>query len=433
MQAASCVGASLLQPVCQGIGGIGSSIFGTGASAALDALSAWVADGSAWLLGQIGAALGATTKISLGAPWFVTRYRSMEGLLAVLALPLLVASAIQALIRQRASVLLRAAFVQLPLAMVLAGVAVELVTMALAVTDQLSAAVSSGTPGALGSLTGSIARVLLDSTTSTGSAMPTFVAMLCAALVAIAALTLWVELVLRAAAIYVVVLFLPLALACSIWPALIGWCRRLVETLVALIASKLVVVVVLEAAVGALGTQSGRGFATIVTGIALLILATMAPFTLLKLLPLFESSAMLHLEGMRQRGTAAFTRGAPRQAASAALDRLSAAPLAVPAAIGVLAGAGARGDHGQLGEVGHRTSEDPMSASAIPAADVPSGTRGTPPTVSASEPGDSGSDTVARDAGRRGSSPPQLVIERDELGPIIRMRGSSPQAADDGR
>ena len=72
------------------LGGIGSSIFSAGANAALSAISHWVASGSAWLLGQIGAALGATTKVTLSAPWFVTRFRSMEGLFALFALPLLI-------------------------------------------------------------------------------------------------------------------------------------------------------------------------------------------------------------------------------------------------------------------------------------------------------------------------------------------------------
>ena len=48
----NCVGAGLSNPLCQGVGGVGSAIFGTGASAALDALSTWVGTGSAWLADQ---------------------------------------------------------------------------------------------------------------------------------------------------------------------------------------------------------------------------------------------------------------------------------------------------------------------------------------------------------------------------------------------
>jgi hypothetical protein len=427
------------------VGGIGSSIFSAGANAALNAVAHWVASGSAWLLGQIGAALGATTQVSLSAPWFVTRFRSMEGLFALFALPLLLVSALQALFQQRASILLRAALVQLPLAAILAGAAVELTSMALAATDELSSAVASSGTDELGSLTGSLANVLVQSTTATGTPIPTFITMLCAAVVAVAALVLWVELVLRAAAIYVVVLFLPLALACSIWPALSSWCRRLVETLAALILSKLIVVVVLVAAVGALGDQAGRGFSTIVTGIALLVLATFAPFTLLKLLPLFEATAALQLEGLRQRGTAAVVHGPPRQAAAMALDHLgSSAPLAAPAAMAALgAGAAALGSHAtsQLDQVGHRSTEDPMEHSAVRRS---SGSEATSDLASPSVSEESTPQRVTGSSGApRGSAlgpdvlaaqpeqgPPTvpsraastMVVERDALGPVIRPR-----------
>ena len=61
-------------------------------------------------------------------------------------------------------------------------------------------------------------------------------------LIAVAAFVLWLELLIRAAAVYVAVLFLPLALATLVWPAVSHWCRRLVETLAALILSKFVIV-----------------------------------------------------------------------------------------------------------------------------------------------------------------------------------------------
>jgi len=427
------------------LGGIGSSIFSAGANAALNAISHWVASGSAWLLNQIGAALDATTAVTLSAPWFVTRFRSMEGLFALFALPLLIVSAIQSLLQQRASIVLRAALIQLPLAAILAGAAVELTSMALAATDQLSSAVASAGSDELGSLTGSLANVLVQSTTATGSPIPTFITMLCAAVVAVAALVLWVELVLRAAAIYVVVLFLPLALACSIWPALASWCRRLVETLAALILSKLIVVVVLVAAVGALGDQQGRGFSTIITGIALLVLATFAPFTMLKLLPLFEASAALQLEGLRQRGTSSVLHGAPRRAAAMALDQLaSTPPLAAPAAVAAI-GSGARAAMAsatsQLDRVGHRTSEDPMAGSAVgrgvkdPARPGAPSTSGEGPGAGpvAEQPSDPGAPSspsrllsAATQAGvePKASTPtqraPSLVVERDALGPVIR-------------
>ena len=92
--------------------------------------------------------------------------------------------------------------------------------------------------------------------------MATFVLLLVGLLVAAAAFVLWLELLVRAAAVYVAVLFLPLALAALVWPAVSHWCRRLVETLAALILSKFVIVATLSLAAGAVasGTAGGFGF-----------------------------------------------------------------------------------------------------------------------------------------------------------------------------
>ncbi len=89
--------------------------------------------------------------------------------------------------------------------------------------------------------------------------LASFVLLLVALLVAVAAFVLWLELLIRAAAVYVAVLFLPLALATLVWPAVSHWCRRLVETLAALILSKFVIVAVLSLAAGAVASGTAGG------------------------------------------------------------------------------------------------------------------------------------------------------------------------------
>ena len=68
-----------------------------------------------------------------------------------------------------------------------------------------------------------------------------------------AALALALELIIRSAAVYVVVLMLPLAFAAMVWPARRIWAVRLVELLVSLILSKFVIVAVLSLAGAAFG------------------------------------------------------------------------------------------------------------------------------------------------------------------------------------
>ena len=140
------------------------------------------------------------------------------------------------------------------------------------------------------------------------------------------ALLLWVELLVRAAAVYVATLFFPLALASLVWPAISQWCRRLVETVAALVLSKFVIVAVLSLAVGALGT-SGGSIASELAGGALLLLAGFAPFTLLRLVPMVESGAAQQLEGVRHRVQQTALAG-PRSAVGYALG--GGAPAALP-------------------------------------------------------------------------------------------------------
>jgi type IV secretion system protein TrbL len=316
-----CPGLDALNPVCQLTSGIGSSIVGSGLSAIFSAFADWVVSGATWLLDQIGSVLNATTSVDVSAQWFTSHYGVMTGLLGVVVLPLLLMATIQSIYRQSASTLLRSLFVHLPLAMLLAGVGVQLVQMGLTITDALSSTVSAGSGQDIHSAISSVASALASSAGTAG--VPAFVLVLGALVVAFGAFLLWIELLVRAAAVYVAVLFLPLVLATLVWPALSHWCRRLVDTLVALILSKFVIVAVLSLAAGALTSPStgqasgGSEIASVLAGGALFLLAACTPFTLLRLVPLAESGAAQQLEGARHRVQSAL--GAPRSALQLAL------------------------------------------------------------------------------------------------------------------
>ncbi len=412
-----CTGDPIADALCQTASGIGSSVFAAGATSALDATSAWVATGASWFLAQVGGALGSSTAIDLSAPWFLERYRAIEALLAVVALPVLLLAVIGAVLRQDLGLLIRMVLVQLPLGMLLAGAAVELTTLGLGATDQLCRAVAGPTGAVLRSLTSQVATALVGSSVTGGSATPAFVLLLAAAAVALAGLALWLELVIRAAAIYVAVAFLPLVLVTMVWPALASWSRRLAETLVALVLSKLVIVVVLTMAVGALGTRSDRSFATVVSGLALLTLAAFAPFSLLRLLPLAEAGAVAHLEGLRQRGTRAVAGTAGRRVVDVAL-----AAAGGPAALGPTAPM-VPTPNGP--PVGVRSTANPIPG------DGPNGPIGPPPTRPAPGPGGSGGSTPTSTgpaptgasptmgpAGRSSEEKPTTLEPTDARGPL---------------
>jgi len=325
--AGGCTGLQALNPLCYAataVGSLGGSVASAGIDAILGGLSQWVAGGAEWLLSQIGNVLISTTTINVGAGWFRAHYGVMTALAGVVVLPLLLVSTVQAIVRQSASQLARTFFVQLPLALLLGVVAIQIVILCLSATDAMCTEVAGGSGSDVKALLAGMTKGLLQA--GGDPTVATFVLLLVGLLVAAAAFVLWLELLVRAAAVYVAVLFLPLALATLVWPSVSHWCRRLVETLAALILSKFVIVATLSLAAGAVasgtsGTGSaGSGFSSVLAGGALLVLATFVPFSILRLIPAVEAGAVGHLEGARQRGTAVLTT-APRSATQFALSK----------------------------------------------------------------------------------------------------------------
>lgn len=271
-------------------GSIGSTLFGS--------LTSWLADAASWSVAQVLKLMNTGTSIGLGSGWFTTQQRSMFEIMAMLLVPLLAVATIGAIIHQDGRRLVRAWAVGLPVATVGSVVAVKVTATALQITDQLCHLVMQ-TAGPTSS------RLFERSASSLGS--PGFAASgaataVVAVLFLIGAFLLWLELILRAATVYVSVFFLPLALAGLIWPATAHWARRLVEVLAALILSKFVVAATLSLGVGMLG--GGKGTDHAVTGAALLLLAAFAPFSLLRVVPFLEGAAVGHLEGVARRPVA---------------------------------------------------------------------------------------------------------------------------------
>jgi type IV secretion system protein TrbL len=283
----------------------GGSLVTDGAKAAaqavFDQVSKWIADGTATLLDRVATEITRTTSVDLNAGWFTNEFAVMRTMAEFVLLPMLLVAAVSAIIRQDAGRLLRAVVVQLPLAVVGTAVAVELIDRALQITDILSEQVSSslGT-NAHAALQGMSHAIVTISASGTPGG---FVLTIGALLLAFGSMLVWIELLVRASAIYVSVFFLPLVLCGLLWPATARWTRRMVELLTSLILSKFVVVAVLSLAAGAL--SSGDSLNAVLAGAALLLLAAFAPFVLLRLVPLVEAGVIAHLEGIERRPVAA--------------------------------------------------------------------------------------------------------------------------------
>jgi hypothetical protein len=369
------------------VAGIGGSAASTASTAlGLAALVAWVRGGARYALNATADVLARTTSPQLGSTWFSSTYWRVAGIAGVLTLPFLFAAVIQAILHSDLMLLGRA-LACLPLAMLGVGIAAPLTTLLLSASDQLSAVVSSAAANASGHFLhvsaegiGGLALI---------SASP-FIVFIAALLTVTGAIFLWLELLVREAAVYVIVLLLPLAFAALVWPARRIWAVRAVELLVALILSKFAMVAVLSLGGTALEHTGHDTVSGLIAGFVLLVMGAFAPWALLRLLPLTElasgAAAAVHSDA----------RAIPRRAEPAeagarqAHDRLTTERTP---------GSRTNRDEGMEAADAVRSRLDNVSADAVtpdgavptapgatPPQDPSAGTPGTPPAASATTP-----------------------------------------------
>jgi type IV secretion system protein TrbL len=260
----------------------------------MQGVTTWVAKGAGWLISQAGKLIGETTTPRITSPWFLKQYRTMGSLAAVFALPLLLICVLQGVLKRDGGVIVRGAFVQLPAAFLLAAVAVAMVQLLLQLTDQMSVAVATSAGDDAKAFFQDTGKALGSIASATGgtNSTPLFAVFLAALVAAAGAFCVWLELLVRSAAIYVAVLFLPFTFVAMIWPGSARWCRRLVELLIAIVFAKFVIVAIMALAAAALGHSRGdEAFQGVLAGAALMVLAAFSPFVLLKLVPFAESAA----------------------------------------------------------------------------------------------------------------------------------------------
>jgi hypothetical protein len=357
------------------VGGLISGAAGSAAGLVLQGISSWVLNGTKGALEEVAHAIGAATAPNLNSTWFSSTYWRVAALAAMLTVPFLCAAAVQAVARADLGMLVRVTFGFLPLSLLGVSLAAPLTMLLLAATDQMSAFVSaSATTGGARFLDHAAATAGALASATGGSP---FFAVVVGLLAVMAAMALAVELLMRAAAVYIVVLMLPLAFAALVWPARRIWAVRLVELLTSLILSKFVIVAVLSLA-GAAFTTGTPGIGELLVAMSLILLSTFAPWALMRILPFTELAAgaagMLRHELPIANARAAASAGHASGAAELAMEL----PARLRNQARTYAGGNGAGDG----------SPEPAPASARAAASEPA-PRGSP------EPGASAMSSVA--------------------------------------
>lgn len=285
-----------------------TTVIGTFVSA-LAASAAWTVGHVATLIMRPTGIVATAGQVRLQSPgWFSAEYHLMLKLVVLVVLPLLLAATTGAVLRQDVRRLARVWGIGLPVALLTGLLGTQLTQLALSATDGLCEAVMAADGSHVHAALGSVAAGIVT------PGAPQLIAGVISLLLIAGAVLLWLEMVLRAAAIYIAAFFMPLALACYVWPATVGIAKRALELLSALVVSKFVIVATLSLGLAALG-NTGPPDSPVVGG-AILLLAGFAPFCLLRLAPVVEAAAIAHLEGMSRRPARAVARAARTAAAA---------------------------------------------------------------------------------------------------------------------
>lgn len=312
-----CPGAAIGGAVIHGAGEVIKAGAGAASDAVMGGVVSWAADGAAWLIGEVGKEIDRSTHPALDSRWFSQRYAAMVQLAAALAVLFLLLAVGQAIVAQDLSRLLRATFVALPAALLLTFAAVTLVEIGLAVTDWMTTWVLRGTGNEVRSAFDGLGRVL----SASNSALAPFVLFLSALVVSLLSLLVWLELVMREAAVYVAVAFLPLALVATVWERTAHWSRRLAEWLAAIILAKFTIAAAFALAASAIveAPSSGGGLSALLAGCAVLLVAALTPWALLQILPFAEAAAGRTLTRQNVSGAAGAVPGAASATAATRL------------------------------------------------------------------------------------------------------------------
>ena len=228
---------------------------------------------------------------SSGEAVFVRVLGIAGGLMALMFL----LSIITALLAGDPKVLMKAVL-NLPLAVIQMGLLVTVTAALIAATDEASAAIASGASHGLATfVTVGMIAAITDSSV---------VGLVIGALIILAAISVWLQLIVRTALLYVAVLGAPLVFAAAVHPSVRGIQKRYIEFGIGLICSKVVVALAFATGAAALGSLgSSPSFSAevgaLLEALAILLIACFAPYLFVRLL--IGAEALIVTEGLERR------------------------------------------------------------------------------------------------------------------------------------
>lgn len=306
----------VISSVCDAVGeGVASLV-----QAPFDWLAQAMGAAAGWLFEAVWAVFDTTTLVDVTSAEYVGVYNVLFGVAVFVMLVFFCLQLITGLIHRDPTALSRAA---LGLAKSVLGsfLVITLTALLLEVTDQLAVGIVQATGNTMEGMGDRIA-LLAGGLATINIAAPgvgAIITIFLAGLAISAAAIVWFSLLIRKALLLVAIVFGPIALAGATWDATKGWFGKWATFVVALIFSKLVLVVIFLVAIAQVSAPIEADLASIsdpIAGVVLMFIAAFAPYITYKFLS-FVGFDMYHAMSSEQEAKSALNRPVPVPAAPA--------------------------------------------------------------------------------------------------------------------
>jgi hypothetical protein len=294
------------------------NVAGEGAASLVAAPFDWLASsmGSAagWLFKAVWSAFDTTTLVDVTDPAYIDVYNVLFGVAVFVTMLFFCLQLITGLVHRDPTALSRAA---LGLAKSVLGsfVIITITGLLLEITDQLTIGIVQASGNTMEGMGDRIAllAVGLTSISISSPGVGAIVTIFLSALAISGAAIVWFSLLIRKALLLVAIVFGPIALAGATWDAAKGWFTKWVAFVVALILSKLVLVVIFLVAVAQVSAPIDADLASVsdpIAGIVLMFIAAFAPYVTYKFLS-FVGFDIHHAMSSEQEAKSALNRPVP--------------------------------------------------------------------------------------------------------------------------
>jgi len=301
-------------PVISGVCDVAGDAAGALVSAPFDFLAQGMGHAAEWMFEAVWKVFDSTTMVDITSGQYTKVYNILFGVAVFVMLGFFMLQVIGGMIRREPAALSRAA---LGLAKSILGsfVALALLAPALEVTDQLCIGIVNAAGTNMEQMGDRIA-LLASGLLTLNIAAPgagAIITMFIAGLAMGAAVIVWISLLVRKSLLLIAIVFAPIALAGASWDHTRGWVSKWASFVIALIVSKVVLVVIFLLATAQVSAPIDSDLESVsdpIAGVVLMLIAGFAPYLTYKAIS-FMGFDMYHAMSAEQEAKSALNRPLP--------------------------------------------------------------------------------------------------------------------------